>query len=59
MGSPGASSPTRAADALELLELLRQRGADFERRDYKDRTVQDCLKYFGTVTEPGLSPHTP
>ena len=47
----GASSPSRAADARELLKLLRQHGADFDRRDYKNRTVQDCLDYFGQCAQ--------
>ena len=48
----GASSPSRAADAREMLGLLRKHGADLsQRRDYKGRTVQDCLQYFGQHAE--------
>lgn len=43
----GASSPARAAGARDLLALLRERGADFSNKDYRGRTVDDCLAQFG------------
>ena len=35
---------------FELLKLLQENGADFSLKDYRDRSVEDCLRYFGNRT---------
>ena len=35
---------------LDLLKLLQENGADLSLKDYRDRSVEDCLRYFGNRT---------
>ena len=35
---------------FELLKLLQENGADLSLKDYRDRSVEDCLRYFGNRT---------
>lgn len=41
---------------FEILQTLIQHGADLEAKDYRDRTVQDCLEWFaGRKLEAGFT----
>jgi ankyrin repeat protein len=42
---------TKASDNyFEILKLLKEKGADMTLKDYRGRTVNDCLKVFGNGT---------
>jgi len=43
----GAYDPEASDHYFEILISLKEKGADMDARDYRDRTVLDCLKYFG------------
>ena len=43
----GAYDPKISDHYLEILKSLKEKGADLDARDYRGRTVLDCLKHFG------------
>ena len=43
----GAYDPKISNHYLEILKSLKEKGTDLEAKDYRDRTVLDCLKHFG------------
>ena len=43
----GAYTPKISDHYFEILKLLKEKGADLDAKDYRNRTVFDCLKYFG------------
>ena len=43
----GAYDPKSSAHYFEILKFLKEEGADMNAKDYRGRTVLECLKYFG------------
>ena len=43
----GAYDSEASDHYFKILKSLKAKGADMDARDYRDRTVLDCLKYFG------------
>ncbi|MDP6232055.1 MAG: acyltransferase family protein [Nitrospinaceae bacterium] len=43
----GSYDPKASDQYLDILKLLKDQGANLNAKDYKGRTVHDCLKYFG------------
>ena len=43
----GAYDPKSSAHYFEILKSLKEEGADMNAKDYRGRTVLECLKYFG------------
>ena len=43
----GAYDPSASDHFFDILKSLKEQGADMDARDYRGRTVLDCLKHFG------------
>ena len=43
----GLTNRKKSEHFFSILQLLVQHGADLQLKDYKGRTVADCLQYFG------------
>ena len=43
----GAYDPIASDHYFEILKTLKEKGADIDAKDYRGRTVLECLNYFG------------
>ena len=46
----GAYDKKASDNYFKILKLLKEKGADMTLKDYRERTVNDCLKDFGKRT---------